>query len=233
LYVTPIPISTVPDPKKILTPSPLPQSDIDTPPTADELSAAKALIETELGLLPATDTHPLLPAPAPEKYSPLIEAEFARIAAGQPAARGIDLSRYEALSAPAELQLPLPAGAAAVRARNAEYAALLTQAYVSSTYLLSRSARLASLDASGKEEWLAGNKALVSILAALEKEFVATKEAIDLVVVERRTAQEGVRGEMELLEKSWREGMGRVLETEVAAEELRVQILEARRGGAA
>jgi pre-mRNA-splicing factor SPF27 len=209
-----------------------PQPDIDTPPTADELSAAKALIEAELGPLPAPDTHPLLPAPAPENYSPIIAAEFARIAAGQPAAGGVDLSRYEALSAPAE-QLPLPASTAEVSARNVEYAALLTQAYVSSTYLSSRSAHLARLDASGKEEWLTGNEALVSVLAALEKELAATKEAIDLVVVERRTAQDGARGEMELLEKSWRETVGRVLETEVAAEELRVQILEARRGGAA
>jgi pre-mRNA-splicing factor SPF27 len=215
LYVSPIPPKSSQTKHTNTNPS-----DIDTPSTADELSAAKALIDAELGLAPASDTHPLLPAPAPENYSPLIAAEFARIAAGQPAAGGIDLSRYEALSAPASAQ-------------NAEYAALLTQAYVSATYLSSRSAQLARLDASGKEEWLAGNEALVSILTALEKEFAATKEAIDLVVVERRAAQEGVRGEMELLEKSWREAVGRVLEAEVAAEELRVQILEARRGGAA
>lgn len=46
---------------------------------------------------------------------------------------------------------------------------------------------------------------------------------------ERKGAQEEVREELEKLEKKWREGVGRVLQTEVAAEEVRMEILRVRR----
>lgn len=69
----------------------------------------------------------------------------------------------------------------------------------------------------------------MAILSSLEKELQDTKEAIDRTVLERQAAQEAVKGEIGMLEKSWREGVGRVLEVEVAAEGLRGQILEERR----
>jgi pre-mRNA-splicing factor SPF27 len=40
-----------------------------------------------------------------------------------------------------------------------------------------------------------------------------------------------VKGEVEVLESTWRAGVGRVLETEVAGEVLRGEILERRRRG--
>jgi len=51
------------------------------------------------------------------------------------------------------------------------------------------------------------------------------------VVVARKSAQEGVAGEIVGLGETWRRGVGRVLETEVAAEGLRREILERRRAG--
>jgi pre-mRNA-splicing factor SPF27 len=107
----------------------------------------------------------------------------------------------------------------------------LAQAYTSHTYLSSRLTQLQRLETSGKEEWLASNEVLVSILAGLERELQGTKEGIDRVVLERQVAQEAVKGEVEMLERSWREGVGKVLETEVAAESLRVRMLEERRAG--
>lgn len=59
-----------------------------------------------------------------------------------------------------------------------------------------------------------------------------TKERVEEVSKERYEVQEGVRGEMEGLEASWRGGVGRLVEVEVAAEEIRIQILERRRQGA-
>ena len=50
-----------------------------------------------------------------------------------------------------------------------------------------------------------------------------------MVNKERKGAQEAVKGEMERLEKRWREGVGMVLQTEVAAEEVRREILRVRR----
>jgi pre-mRNA-splicing factor SPF27 len=90
---------------------------------------------------------------------------------------------------------------------------------------------LQTLDSSGKETWLSGNEVLVQILKKLEEELAGTKEEIDGVAVERRNAQEAVRGEIEVLERTWRSGVGRVLETEVSAEGLRQDVLEKRRRG--
>lgn len=70
------------------------------------------------------------------------------------------------------------------------------------------------------------------MLAEVERELAGTKEGIDRLATERRAAQEAVKGEMEVLERGWREGVGRVVATEVAAEELRGEILERRRAGA-
>ena len=69
-------------------------------------------------------------------------------------------------------------------------------------------------------------------MRGLERELAQTKEQIDLVVVERKNAQEAVGAEIQGLEVGWKRGVGRVLETEVAAEGVRRAILEARRAGA-
>jgi pre-mRNA-splicing factor SPF27 len=143
--------------------------------------------------------------------------EYTRLASKLPIS-GISTSRYEALTASSTQDLP-------------EWQQTLAQAYTSQTYLSSRLTQLQRLETSGKEEWLASNETLVAILSRLEKELQGTKEGIDRVVLERQAAQEAVKGEIETLERSWKEGVGRVLETEVAAEELRGRVLEERRAG--
>lgn len=91
---------------------------------------------------------------------------------------------------------------------------------------------MALLDQFGKNAWLIGNSQLEDVLRGLERELAQTKEQIDLVVVERKNAQEAVGAEIQGLEGGWKRGVGRVLETEVAAEGVRREILEARRAGA-
>ena len=59
-----------------------------------------------------------------------------------------------------------------------------------------------------------------------------TKEKLEAVENERVGMQEGVRGEMEGLQANWRQGVGRLLEVELAAEGMRNDILAARREGA-
>jgi pre-mRNA-splicing factor SPF27 len=146
-------------------------------------------------------------------------AEYARLETHIPIS-GIDTSRYEALSAPDPKNTSLET-----------WKRTLAKAYTSQTYLSSRLSQLQSLDASGKEEWLASNESLVAILSGLEKELQDTKEGIDRTAFERQAAQEVVKGEIGMLERSWREGVGRVLEAEVAAEGLRGRVLEERRRG--
>lgn len=50
-----------------------------------------------------------------------------------------------------------------------------------------------------------------------------------MLTVQRRKAQEEAGPEIKYLEEAWKNGVGRALETEVAAEELRQQVLESRR----
>jgi len=73
---------------------------------------------------------------------------------------------------------------------------------------------------------------LEEMLRGVERELAERKEEIDRVVVQRRAMQEEVAGEIGALEEGWKKGVGRVLETEVAAEGVRREILERRREGA-
>lgn len=77
-----------------------------------------------------------------------------------------------------------------------------------------------------------GNSQLEDVLRILERELADRKTEIDVVVVERKTAQENVGGEVQGLEETWKRGVSRILETEVAAEGVRREILERRRDSA-
>ncbi len=146
-----------------------------------------------------------------------IEKELQRKAAGQPITGGIDLSRYEAPEGPSD-------------DNNTEaWRCSLQKAYTSSVYLSERISNLSLLEELGKNAWLIGNSQLESILRQLEKELEGLKAATELVNKSRKAAQEGSRGEMMGLEETWKRGIGRILEAEVAVEELRKQILDERR----
>jgi len=199
---------------------------IDSEPTAAERAAALALITAELPTQ-LRNVHPSLPPVISQRFSPFIEDELIRVESKLPL-QAIDLSRYEALEPPATSPHS--------DEKNPETLALwkdaLTKAYTSHTYLTGRSTNLALLEQFGKNAWLIGNSQLEDILRSLERELAERKQEIDMIVVERKNRQEGVGGEVKLLEEGWKKGVGRVLETEVAAEQLRREILERRRGGA-
>lgn len=126
------------------------------------------------------------------------------------------MSRYEALDAPS-------ADSSVADLENA-----VRTSGITSTYLRLRVRGLENLERGGrgKEEWLAGNAATAEVLEDVERELAETKEEIERVVSERRTRQEGVGAEMEVLERTWREGVGRVVEVGVAAEGVRREGLE-------
>lgn len=77
------------------------------------------------------------------------------------------------------------------------------------------------LDKWGKNAWLLGNHSLEAELQALEGELAAIKREVDIVNLERQKRQTAVGAEIKTLDETWRAGVGRVLETEVAVEELR------------
>lgn len=192
---------------------------IDAPPTAEALAAANVLIQAELDAEHATTLHPSLPARREIKYSELVEAEHARIASGTPKVGGLDLSRYELLDAPPKGDLPA-------------WKSALQQAYTSVEYLRSREINLGLLETYGKNSWLISNSRLEDELRVLEKELEAAKLEFEEVEQARRVTQGNVAGEMHGLEEGWKTGVGRMIETQAAAEGLRREILERKRHGA-
>jgi len=159
----------------------------------------------------------LIPAEPPFNPSQLIEQELQRKAAGLPITGGIDLSRYE--------QPETPSAENDVEAWKHS----LRMAYTSSTYLSGRQSNLTLLEELGKNAWLIGNSQLEAILRQLERELDELKAATESVNKSRKVAQENSKGEMVGLEETWKRGIGRILEAEVAIEETRQQILEKRR----
>jgi pre-mRNA-splicing factor SPF27 len=175
------------------------------------------LIAAELATDASSTLHPLIPAEPIFNPSELIEQELQRKAAGLPITGGIDLSRYEQPETPSEEN--------DVEAWNHS----LRMAYTSSTYLSGRKSNLMLLEELGKNAWLIGNSQLEAILRQLERELNELNAAAESVNKSRKAAQEVSRGEMIGLEETWKRGIGRILEVEVAVEETRRRILEKRR----
>ncbi|KAI2470958.1 Pre-mRNA-splicing factor SPF27 [Annulohypoxylon bovei var. microspora] len=198
---------------------------VDPEPTSAEREAAESLIAAEQSTLPpsststSTSTSTSLPPLREPNFSPLIASELTRISAKQPLA-AIDLSRYEA----PEPSSPSASDAAALQTK-------LSHAYTAGTYLRGRQTHLQLLDSYGKNAWLVGNWQLEAELRALERDLEDAKREIDVVNIQRRRVQDEVGGELRGLDETWKRGVSRVLETEIATEGLRQQVLERQRGG--
>ena len=214
---------------------------IDPEPTPSERAAAQALIDAEVPS--ESTTHPSLPALTPTHFSPLIELELERVSALQPLT-AIDLSRYESSTLPAAPPPPPSTPKSKSKTKTKTKAqtqtpnplephhAALARAQTASSYLRLREDSMTLLSRFGKNAWLVSNSQTEDVLRDLEVELEGRKTEIDGVVIQRRAAQEEVRGEVEGLAEGWRRGVGRVLDTEVAAEGMRRGVLERRRAGA-
>lgn len=198
--------------------------DIDTEPSPDALAAARDLIAAEQGLIPPPSPS-RLPAPShpssTPSFSPAIQIELDRIASATPLAP-LALDRYEAQEAP-------PPSAASL----SDLLAVLDRAAVSDAYLAARAQNLALLDAHGRPAWLLANHLLEAHLRRLERDLADTRRDIDRVNIDRQRRQDHVRAEMLSLDASWRAGVSKVLETELATEDLKQQIRDRLRAAAA
>ncbi|KAI1112347.1 Pre-mRNA-splicing factor SPF27 [Nemania sp. NC0429] len=197
---------------------------VDQEPTPAERDAAQAQIAAEISSSSPPPSSSLLPPlDHPPTFTPIIAAELERISKKQPLA-AIDLSRYEVQDDDDDQTLPSDPD---------ELSPRLSRAYATHTYLAGREAHLRLLDAYGKNAWLVANWQAEAHLGALERELAAARREIDVVNVGRRRLQDDVGEELKGLEETWKKGVGRVLETEIATEALRQQVLERQRGGAA
>jgi len=198
------------------------------------LAGARAVIDTEIRSA-GVDTSELHPALIPAaKYQPqfsnFIEREHARLD-GDATSKlsGIDMKRYEDLDAPENTNPTSDEDRPELLER---WNKALKQAYTSSEYVEGRLTQLGLLEKFGKNAWLVGNSQLENILKGIEAELADVRKQQEEVESLRRSQQESVQGEIQTLEETWKKGVGRVLETEVAAEGLKQQILEKRRAGA-
>ena len=198
------------------------------------MAAARAAIDADIRSA-GVDTSNLHPALIPAaKYTPrfsdFIEREHARLD-GNPASKlsGIDLKRYEDLDAPENTN---PTSDEDRPELLEKWNRALKQAYISSEYVQGRLTQLGLLEKFGKNAWLVGNSQLEDILKDIETELAHVRKQHEEVETLRRSQQESVHGEIKTLEETWKKGVGRVLETEVAVEGLKQQILERRRAGA-
>ncbi|KAI1443274.1 Pre-mRNA-splicing factor SPF27 [Annulohypoxylon stygium] len=194
---------------------------VDAEPTAAERAAAESLIAAEASSTPSSNPQSSLPPLREPKFSPLITDELSRIASKTPLS-AIDLSRYEA---------PSPPSSPTHSSSPSTLQTTLSRAYIAQTYLLGRQAHLQLLETYGKNAWLIGNWQLEAEVQALERELAETKKEIDVVNIQRRRAQDEVGGELKGLDETWKKGVSKVLETEIATEGLRQQVLEKQRGG--
>ncbi|CAD0045671.1 unnamed protein product [Aureobasidium pullulans] len=179
-------------------------TDIDAAPSENELQSARALIQAELPEDHKTTLHPSIPERTPIKFSELA---------------GIDMSRYEAQDAPATNDME-------------QWRATLQQAYASSEYLESRQVNLSLLETYGKNAWLISNDQLEAILRDAERDVSQKKIELEDIDRSRRDSQNARKGELEALEQQWKIGVGQMIEVEVAAERLRLEILDKKRAGA-
>jgi pre-mRNA-splicing factor SPF27 len=145
----------------------------------------------------------------------MMQSEIDRKARGEPMS-GIDMSRYEAPDEPSN-------------GDESQWRDAVEAAYRSSSYLEGRQVNLSLLEEYGKNAWLIGNSQLEDMLRQLEKELGTLKEETDTINKARKGAQEESRGELMALENSWRTGVGKIIDVQVASDGLRKEILKRRR----
>ncbi|KAL7785551.1 breast carcinoma amplified sequence 2 [Trichoderma ceciliae] len=182
---------------------------IDPEPSPQALSAAHALISAEQSTFSPSPPPPQAREPS---FSAAIATELARIASSTPS-QALDLSRYEAQEIPPPQKTP---SGHALRQP-------LSNAFVSSSYLSSRAQNLKLLETHGRNAWLLSNYHLEDELRSLERDLAETKREIDILNAARASRQNDVKAEMQSLEQNWRAGVGRILETEIAVQELKEQ----------
>lgn len=188
--------------------------DIDSELTQQDRDKANALIDRELSSSRRDSAHPSLPPLHEANFSELIEKEIQRVSAGKPREGGIDLSRYEAPEEP-----PLESD-------SQTWQKALRSAYISNAYLSGRHINLSLLEELGKNAWLIGNSQLEEILGDLEKEAVRLQDETEQINKMRKSAQEGSRAEILGLEETWKAGIGKIIEVQVATEQLRQEVIK-------
>lgn len=187
-------------------------TDIDQAITDTQKDAALRSIARELPRDYATTLHPSISSHTESKLSTLIQQEVVRAGSGQSMNGGTDSSRYESFT-----EISPEANVEVTKAA-------LRAAYANLTYLNERQVNITLLEEYGKNAWLIGNSHTEDVQKRLQAELDSTKAQIDAVNRSRKSAQEDSRGELLGLDETWKQGISRIIETQLATDELRRQL---------
>lgn len=156
----------------------------------------------------AKKTHPSLFKPGASRLTPVFQQELNRIATGMAGIGGIDLSRYETSEdLSPESSLESVQGA-------------LRTTYANIAYLSDRQANIALLEEYGKNSWLIGNSHLDDLQRRLDNELESVKARSEETNVARKALQEDARGELLGLTDTWKQGIDKIIQTQLATDAL-------------
>ena len=191
--------------------------DIDSNASQNARTQISKLISAELPSGYQNTPHPFLrPLPA-LRSSELFQKELDRKAVDGPIVGGIDLTRYEAPEKPTD------------DSDLETWRKILRQADISRAYLSGRLTNLSLLEEFGKNAWLISNSQLEDILRDLEKDLSQRKETVENINKTRKASQEGSRAELIGLEETWKQGVGKIIEVQLATDGVRREIHQRRR----
>lgn len=182
--------------------------DIDPDISEYQRTAAYRLISRELPQDRAT-LHPSIAETPTSRLTPALQREVARAGTGQPLTGGINLSRYESFNE------------VSADTDTETLKAALRLAYTNVSYLRGRQMNIALLEEYGKHAWLIGNSHLEDVQKRLDAELTRTKELSEETNRARKLAQEDSKGQLLGLEETWKQGIGRIIETQIATDALR------------
>jgi pre-mRNA-splicing factor SPF27 len=156
-----------------------------------------------------------------------MELERLQASEPKPEGTGIDVSRYtaDAIQAP-DRTFP---DSNALRSEGLErWRETLRRAKISSTYLSGRNTNLALLESYGKNAWLVQNWNQETVRSRLEAELAEVNLNNEALTEDRRIKQDAAAAEASVLEESWKKGVRGLVEVQLATEDLRRKVLEAR-----
>lgn len=140
------------------------------------------------------------------------QREIDRVAAGKPFTGGIDLGRYEAseeTSADSDVDT---------------LKSILRTTYTNISYLRDREANIALLESYGKNSWLIGNSHLDDIQRRLEGELTNVRAQSEETNRARKMLQEDAQGELLGLAETWKQGIDKIIQTQLACDKLSQQL---------
>lgn len=160
----------------------------------------------------ATKTHPDILEPPASRLTPALQQEIGRVAAGKPFAGGVDLGRYEAsedISPDSDIETLKSA---------------LRATYTNISYLRDRETNIALLEEYGKNSWLIGNSHLEDLQKRLDSELASLRSRSEETNRARKMLQEDAQGELLGLAETWKQGIDKIIQTQLASDGLQQQL---------